>query len=84
MHTINVSLPSKLKSQADDMVKAGYYASFSDLVRTALRQTLSEINLEALAGQAVREHQSGQALILHDSQDVDTYLDEVFDKDKNK
>lgn len=40
MATINVSLPDKLKSQADKLVKDGYYASFSDLVRSALRGQL--------------------------------------------
>jgi Arc/MetJ-type ribon-helix-helix transcriptional regulator len=53
MKTINISLPDKLKSQADNLIKSGYYASFSDLVRTALRHELeitgknySEIELE--------------------------------------
>jgi uncharacterized protein len=40
MTTINISLPDKLKKQADSLVKEGYYASFSDLVRSALRGQL--------------------------------------------
>jgi len=40
MKTINISLPDKLKTQADNLIRAGYYASFSDLVRTALRSVL--------------------------------------------
>ena len=40
INTINVSIPSKLKKLADNEVKKGYYASFSDLVRTSLRETL--------------------------------------------
>ncbi|MFA6519056.1 MAG: ribbon-helix-helix domain-containing protein [Candidatus Shapirobacteria bacterium] len=38
--TINISLPSQLKAQADELVKHGFYASFSDLVRTALRREI--------------------------------------------
>ena len=37
MATINISLPDKIKVQADKLVSQGYYVSFSDLVRTALR-----------------------------------------------
>ncbi|MCX6816570.1 MAG: nucleotidyltransferase domain-containing protein [Candidatus Beckwithbacteria bacterium] len=40
MSTINISLPDKLKADADRQIEAGYYVSFSDLVRTALRQLL--------------------------------------------
>lgn len=42
MKTINISLPDKLKTQADNLIRAGYYASFSDLVRTALRQVMTK------------------------------------------
>lgn len=40
MSTINISLPDKLKNVADQQIRAGYYVSFSDLVRTAIRQLL--------------------------------------------
>jgi Arc/MetJ-type ribon-helix-helix transcriptional regulator len=42
MKTINISLPDKLKSQADNLIKSGYYASFSDLVRTAMREVMAK------------------------------------------
>lgn len=42
MSTINISLPDKLKKEADKLIKAGYYSSFSDLVRTALRKLLAQ------------------------------------------
>ncbi len=79
MHTINVSLPSQLKLQADQLIQAGYFASFSDLVRTALRQTLTEIQLNSLANQAISEHRSGQAKTLKDAQAVAQYVDQVFE-----
>jgi len=81
MHTINVSLPTQLKLQADHVVRAGYFASFSDLVRTALRQTLSDIQLESVAQKAMREHRSGQALVLKDQTAVDDYLSKVFERE---
>ena len=40
MSTINISLPDKLRADADRQIQAGYYVSFSDLVRTAIRQLL--------------------------------------------
>lgn len=42
MKTINISLPDKLKTQADNLIRAGYYASFSDLVRTAIREVMAK------------------------------------------
>lgn len=42
MKTINISLPDKLKSQADNLIRQGYFASFSDLVRTAIREVIGK------------------------------------------
>lgn len=42
MTTINISLPDVLKKEADVLIKRGYYASFSDLVRVAIRKLLTE------------------------------------------
>jgi Arc/MetJ-type ribon-helix-helix transcriptional regulator len=42
MSTINISLPQKLKEQAEVLIGNGYYASFSDLVRTALREAINK------------------------------------------
>lgn len=53
MSTINVSLPENLKKQAENLVDSGYYSSFSDVVRTALRGLVanSEYDLLARGGQ---------------------------------
>jgi Arc/MetJ-type ribon-helix-helix transcriptional regulator len=40
MKNINISLPSKLKSQAEALVLQGHFSTFSDLVRTAIRDLL--------------------------------------------
>jgi len=42
MTTINVSLPDKLKQTSNELIESGYYASFSDLVRHSLRQTIDK------------------------------------------
>lgn len=40
--TINVSIPKALTDLAKQQVKAGYYASVSEVVRTALRNLFTE------------------------------------------
>ncbi len=84
MYTINISLPTQLKSQADDLIQAGYFASFSDLVRTALRQTLAESRYDSLANKAIKEQQNGQALVLKDKKSINSYLDKVFDESEKE
>jgi len=41
MTTINISLPDVLKKEADLLIKQGYYASFSDLARVAIRKLIA-------------------------------------------
>ena len=48
MTTINISLPEKLKKQADALIKQGYYVSFSDLVRTAIRRLIEKHSVKAI------------------------------------
>jgi len=48
MATINISLPDKLKKQADAAIADGYYASFSDFARTAFRQILRDYKLDQM------------------------------------
>jgi len=55
MTTINVSIPEKLKSQAQELVERGFYASFSDVVRDALRQTLANNKYDLWADEAARD-----------------------------
>ena len=46
--TVNISLPVELKMAADELIKAGHYASFSDFVRTAIRQLIEQYKRENL------------------------------------
>lgn len=82
MNTINISLPEKLKNAADALIKEGHYASFSDLVRTSLRMTISENKYDRIARQAMDEYRKGRATVLRSSKDVDTFVKSVMAKTK--
>lgn len=74
INTINISLPSQLKIDSEKLVKQGQYASFSDLVRTALRKLITETNYNQLANQAKKEYLSGKSTNLKDNSDITKYL----------
>jgi len=74
INTINISLPSQLKTDSEKLVKQGQYVSFSDLVRTALRKLLEETNYNQLANQAKEENLSGKSTSIKDSSDINKYL----------
>jgi len=74
MATINISLPSQLKAQADDLIGKGYFASFSDLVRTALRNTLEESPYDSLVREAIRDHPLGKTKVLKTKKDIDDFI----------
>lgn len=74
MDTINISLPSRLKSQATELIEKGYFASFSDLVRTGLRKVIKDNEYDLLARDAILEHKKGKSAILSTSKDIDNYL----------
>lgn len=78
--TINVSLPSQLKKEADNLVSAGHFASFSDLVRTAIRGILSESKYDLWAKEAMEDYKKGKSQSLVNGRDVDKYLDSVSSK----
>jgi Arc/MetJ-type ribon-helix-helix transcriptional regulator len=74
MTTINISLPTQLKNQADLLVSQGYYASFSDLARTALRQIISKEELNLWLKQTKDNEVKNKAAILNSDQDIDLFL----------
>jgi putative addiction module CopG family antidote len=74
MKTINISIPDKLKQQADRLVEAGYYASFSDVVRDSLRSIIESNTYDLMAEEAKREIANGEGSVLKTAQDVDDYF----------
>ena len=77
MSTINISLPAKLRSQANQLVKAGYFASFSDLVRASLRHTIEKSRYDVWADEAKEDLKKGKAVVLKSVKDVDRYFDKL-------
>ena len=74
MATINISLPAKLKFQAEALVKGGYYVSFSDLVRDSLRRLVEKNRVGLWIGEAKADFEKGRATVLNSKKDVDDYL----------
>ncbi len=77
MNTINISLPQQLKTQADQLIDMGFYASFSDLVRTALRQTISQSQYDIWADIAKTEAKLGKIKPLKTKKDIDNFLENL-------
>lgn len=75
MDTINISLPSQLKGQADTLIRQGYFASFSDLVRTALRTIIAGTYYDRLTQQTVQDHRVGKTKVLRTKKDIDAFID---------
>ncbi len=77
MTTINISLPDQLKAQSQQLIEAGFYASMSDLVRSALRTTLSISELELIEQQAIDDHRAGKSIVLKTKKDIDAYTNSL-------
>ena len=74
MLTINISLPEKLKRRAEVLIDAGYYVSFSDLVRDALRRAVEKDEGTRLLEKAKKEIAEGKYREIKDSKDLEDYL----------
>lgn len=77
MSTINVSLPEKLKKQAEILVNSGFYSSFSDLVRDSLRQIIAKNKYDLWAEETRREIKEGKAVALKTKKDIKKYFDSI-------
>lgn len=74
MDTINISLPTQLKAQADGLIDQGHYTSFSDLVRSALRLIIHENRYDQMVREAVEDHRLGKTKVLRTKKDIHEYL----------
>lgn len=74
INTINISLPSQLKQEAETLISKGHFVSFSDLVRTALRKLLAESKYDLWAKEAINDYQKGKAQELVSKKDIEEYL----------
>lgn len=80
MSTINISLPKKLKNQADQLVEQGFYVSFSDLVRDSMRKLLSGKKYDLWFEEAKKELDEGKAIVLENEREVEEYLKNLTDE----
>lgn len=74
MTTINISLPTQLKSDAEQLVENGLYVSFSDLVRDSIRKIVADAKYDLLYLQAKRDYKNGKATVLKTQKDIDDYF----------
>lgn len=74
MTTINISLPEKLKEQAQTLVERGFYASFSDLVRDSIRELIAENRYNFWFKEAREDLKSGRARQLRNKKEIDEYI----------
>ena len=80
INTINISLPSELKKEADSLVSNGHFVSFSDLVRTALRKLVAESKYDLWAKEAKREYEQGETKALNSKKDIKDFVYSLTDK----
>ena len=74
MTTINISLPEKLKEQAQTLVEEGFYASFSDLVRDSIRELIAENRYNLWFKEAREDLKKGRARQLRNKKEIDGYI----------
>jgi len=74
MNTINISLPEKLKEKAQELVEKGFYASFSDLVRDSIRQTVTKNKYDLWTEEVLEDERKGRAVVLKTKKDIDDYF----------
>ena len=74
MATVNISLPEKLRDEAQILIKGGYYSSFSDLVRDSIRQIVSKGKYDLWVQEAKNDLKSGKAKVLRSPREIEDYM----------
>lgn len=77
MTTINISLPEKLKADAETLIKKGFYASFSDVVRDSLRKLIAANKYDRWFAEAKEDLKKGRAVVLRSEEDIDKYMNSI-------
>ena len=77
MTTINISLPEKLKVDAEKLIKQGLYASFSDMVRDSLRHIVATNRYDRWAAEAKEDLKNGRAVVLRNKKEIDKYMNSI-------
>ncbi len=74
MNRVTVSLPDKLKEETNKLIERGFYASFSDAVRAALRGIVEKNKYDLWADEAKKEYEAGTTDVINDSDGIDEYM----------
>lgn len=74
MATINISIPTRLRSQAEELIASGYYISFSDLVRDSLRRLVEKNKFDLWTEEAKKDFKRGKAVVLNSGKEINKYL----------
>lgn len=74
MDTVNISLPTQLKIQSEALIDGGHYASFSDLVRSALRLIIQTNRYDQMAHEAVEDYRQGKTKALRTKKEIDAFV----------
>ena len=74
MATVNISLPEKLKDEAQILIEGGFYSSFSDLVRDSIRQLVYKGKYDLWAQEAKNDLKSCKAKILRSPREIEDYM----------
>lgn len=77
MSTINISIPDKLKEQAETLVKGGFYVSFSDIVRDSLRRLVEKNRYDLLSEEAKKDLKEGNAVVLKNKKEIEMYMESI-------
>lgn len=77
MATINISLPTQLKSEAEELVENGLYVSFSDLVRDSIRKLIADAKYDLLYKQTKKDYKNGKATVINSQKDIDDYFEKL-------
>lgn len=77
MTTINISLPEKLKEDAEVLIEKGFYISFSDLVRHSIRQLVAVNRYDRWVAEAKEDLKKGRAVVLRSEKDIDKYMNSI-------
>ena len=78
--TINISLPSQLKQEAETLISKGHFVSFSDLVRTAIRKLLIESKYDLWAKEAREEYERGETKALKNKTEIKKFVNSLMSK----
>jgi len=76
--TINISLPSQLKKEAEGLIATGNFVSFSDLVRTAIRKLLAESKYDVWAKEAKKDYEKGDIKALKNKTEIKNFINSLM------